>query len=202
MGPRALAPRICNADTCRRYVIHRLADVSSPRAERHMPHATCHMPHATRHTPASQSAQRSNFVDRMMDDVVRSTPVQGADAVDDLVHLRDGGRRRDCDQIHIAAHRMQDTHLRMARSAAVTARDSFAPTFTMTMRPHRTQSLFGRQPNPEAQDDALLFQTLDAALHAGARPAHEPRQLGGRGSARSHAGRKSVFRRWHPCRFA
>jgi hypothetical protein len=42
--------------------------------------------------------------------------------------------------------------------------------------------MFGGESHRIADDDALLFQSLDPALHAGTRPADQSCQLRGRGT--------------------
>jgi len=80
----------------------------------------------------------------MMEDVVRSTP-SNPDAIDDFVHLGHEAVAATAIRSH-PAHRVQHAHLRIARSAAVTA-DSLGPTLIMTWRaPRRNRAR--RQTHP------------------------------------------------------
>src|SRR5271156_63546 len=51
------------------------------------------------------------------------------------------------------------------------------------VRPHRAEPMLGRQPDAVPDDDAVSLQPLNPALHTGARPAHQSRELRGRSAA-------------------
>ena len=106
--------------------------------------------------------------------------VEGADSVDDLIHVvhRSGHGHRD--QIHVAAHGVQHAYLVDGPQRGGDRPRFLRPDFNHDMRAHRAHLMLRRKPDAITHDHALFLEALDAALHAGARAADQPRQLRGR----------------------
>jgi hypothetical protein len=121
------------------------------------------------------------LVDKMMDEVVRSTPSSAPmRSMTHLIH-RGGGCHRN--QVHFAADRVQDPHLRDAAKRSRHRARFLGADFDHDVRTHRSQAVLGREAHAIAHDDPLLLQALDAALHAGARATDQPGELRSRSTS-------------------
>ena len=124
--------------------------------------------------------QRSNLVDRMIDEVVRSTPssapirsmtwsISATDAVT-ATAIRSTSPLTECStRTCVDGPQRGSDGARFLRSH-----------LDHDVRAHRAQVMFGRKAHAITDDHALLLEALDAALHAGPRPPHQPGQLRGR----------------------